>query len=85
MYHKGLPLGDIWQVKWYKRLLEVKVGHYVAENQNNWDIYVQALTYNYKRRRSRPKYASIFSASLPKEPSSAATFDVLNGSPTDIN
>lgn len=56
------------RVEWYNRTMVTRLRHYVAENQKNWDKYVQPLSYAYNTQEHKPPNITPFSLVLTRHP-----------------
>lgn len=73
------------QVENYHKTIIARLRHYIARQQNNWNIFVQQLTYanNTKVHRCSGVSQLIFGAVL--DPPRATTVDFSNATPSDIS
>lgn len=66
------------QAKQYYWTLVAKTNHYVSENQSNWDIFPQPLTYAYKTLVNRLTKTTLLSLVLSRHQSGPTCFDCLS-------
>lgn len=72
------------QVETYSRTSVVIFLHYVFEHQNDWNKYMQQLTYAHSTQTHRVTEISPFTVIFPSELPSAATFDRWTGPANDM-
>lgn len=60
------------------------MSHYVSSHQRHWDTYLDLFIFVYKMRMQRATGLLPFNVIQPREPPSAASFDILTGSASDV-
>ena len=67
------------QTERYNQTLEKRLRHYVNEHQDDWDLYVQPLTYAYNAQVHRSTGTSPFSLVLTRHPPSTVVETIATG------
>ncbi len=72
------------QTERYNQTLERRIRHYVNEHQDDWDLYVQPLTYAYNTQVHRSTSTSPFSLVLTRHPPSTIV-ETVSDNPQNLN
>lgn len=72
-------------VEHYNCTIVARLQHYVADHQCNWDLCMEALTYENNTQTHHATALSHFFVILPPEQPSAAKLDRLTGVPTGVS
>lgn len=62
-----------------------RLGHYVAETQRDWVIYLELLTYDYNMQAHQWTNVPPFSPTMSRQSTDPTTFDYVTALPTDAS
>ena len=73
------------QAERYNKTIVSRLRHYVSEHQDNWDKFVQTLTYAYNSQVHRSTGTSPFSLTITRIPPCPIIDAISTSSPSDMN